>query len=170
MKSLLMVLVVLSFLNALVLGVKPATAQLFVMENPLLGQKAPDFTLNNTKGESMSMTKYRDGKPAILFFWATWCPHCREQIVQLNKNRDEVAKKGIKIMVIDVGEPQAQVAKYLTKKNIQIDSFVDEDSEVSSTYGLIGVPSFFFIDKDGVVKAMEYFLPKNYEDYFKTKK
>jgi peroxiredoxin len=170
MKLFLKVLIVLLLLGSIPFWAGSTSAQLFVFDNPLIGKKAPDFTLSNTKGEKMSLAQFSNGQPTVLFFWATWCPHCREQIKQINKTKDDFVKKGIKLMLIDVGEPSAQVAKHLTKTKIDLDSFVDEDSQVSTNYGLIGVPTFFFVNKEGVIKGQEYFLPKTYEDFFKDEK
>ena len=138
-------------------------AQFFVMENPLLNNKAPEFTLTNAKGDKSSLKDIRNNQPSIVFFWATWCPHCREQLKELNQSKTEIEKKGIKVILIDVGENANQVNQYITKNKVQYDVWLDQDSQVGQDYGVVGVPSFFFLNKDGIVKAVEHFLPDEYE-------
>jgi len=132
------------------------------MENPLIGQQAPDFFLESVKNGKVSLAKLRDGQGAIVFFWATWCPHCRRQLGELNTQAAEIEKKGIKIILIDIGENARQVSSYLEKQGINLDAVLDENSSLSDSYGIVGVPTFYLIDKKGVVKAVEHALPENY--------
>ena len=146
----------------------PASAQLFNMESPLLGKKAPDFSLDTTSGATnVSMTKFREGKPAIIFFWATWCPHCREQLKVLNKQIDQIQKKNIKLILVDIGESAKQVQKHFEREKIALEVFLDKDEAVAEQYALIGVPTFFFINKEGVVKSVEHAFVDEYEEILK---
>ena len=166
MKSVLKLIAITILLVSAAFIPARTNAQFFVMENPLLNEKAPDFTLNNMKGEKVNFAQYRDHKPTILFFWATWCPHCRQELKELNKAKNEILQKGIKILLVDVGEDAAQVNKYVAKNNLTFDIVLDADQEIGEKYGLIGVPTFFFVNQDGVVKAVEHVLPKKFEDIF----
>lgn len=141
-----------------------ARAQFFFMENPLIGQTAPDFTLKTVNGGKVNMTKFRDNKSAIIFFWATWCPHCREALKELNKDLAEIEGKGIQVILMDVGEPEKQVQRYLEKNKIGATVFLDEESSLADPYGIIGVPTFVFVDSQGVVRAVEHAIPQNYEE------
>jgi peroxiredoxin len=135
----------------------------FFMENPLVGEKAPDFTLDTLTERSVNLTKLRDGKPAIIFFWATWCPHCRIQLIELNKNAAAFEQKGIKVILVDVGESAAAVKAHMTRYKITLDTFLDPESSLAEPYLIIGVPTFFFVKANGVIKAVEHTLPPDYE-------
>lgn len=145
---------------------QPASAQFFFMENPLVGQMAPDFTLKTFNGEKVNMTKFRDNKSAILFFWATWCPHCREALKDLNQKHSGMENKGIKLMLVDVGEGEKEVRRYMERNKIDMTVFLDQDSSLADPYGIIGVPTFVFVDSKGIVTAVEHSLPRNYEEIF----
>jgi len=140
-----------------------AKAQLLFMPNALIGKPAPDFTLKNLEGKDLNMTKYRDGKSAIVFFWATWCPHCRTALKGLHQKKDEFEKKGIKLVLVDLGESVEEVREHLLKAKMELNIFMDMDTALSESYGIIGVPTFYLVDKDGIVKYVEHALPKNYE-------
>ena len=153
----------LFFFLFLILGQSHAMGQFFVPENPLIGEKAPDFTLKLLNGEQTSLAQYRGEQSAIVFFWATWCPHCRHQLDQISKMGDQFAKDGIKMILVDLGESEQQVKSYMTKYKIQYDVFLDTESAIAEKYTLIGVPTFFFIDQQGIVKAVEHVLPEDYK-------
>ena len=159
LKSILCFVFMVSFVN-----LSHASGQIPKEKNSFIGKKAKDFTLETLSAKKVNMTDFRDGQSAIIFFWATWCPHCREQLAALNANRQEIEGKGIKIILVDTGESADEARSYVKRNQIQLEVFLDEDQTAAEDYGLIGVPTFFFVDKKGVMKAVEHYLPENYED------
>ena len=141
-------------------------AQFFFMDNELNGKPAPDFTLKTTTGDNINLAKFRADKKTIVFFWATWCPHCRESLTDLNKRKDELAKKNIQLALVDIGENEKLVKKYLDKNNINFDAFLDEDETLAEPYGIIGVPTFVFINEKGIVREVLHALPRDFEKLF----
>ena len=149
-----------------------ATAQssfLDFLKGQGVGKTAPDFTLDTLHAPKVNKTKFREGKPAILFFWATWCPHCRMALKDLNKMVQDIENKNIKILLIDVGEQVPEVEEYAMKNKLTPDIFLDKESSSAESYGVIGVPTFIFVSSDGKIKAIEHVLPPNYEEIL-TKK
>ena len=131
------------------------------------GKAAPNFQLDTLTAPKVDMTTYRDGKKAIIFFWATWCPHCREQIKELNAQSEAIFKKGFKILLVDVGEEAQQAQAYAQRNQVKLDIFLDQDSSVSENYRVIGVPTFFFLDEKGMIVETTHALPENLEDVYK---
>jgi len=150
-------------LTALMLVILKSTNPLLGKKNPLIGQQAPDFTLETLSGKEINMTQYRDGQPAMIFFWATWCPHCRVQLRELSLQQEQIEGKGIKIILVDVGEGLPKVRSYMEANNISFDIFFDTNTELASEYQIVGVPTFFFIDKDGIIVSAENILTNQYE-------
>jgi peroxiredoxin len=136
----------------------------------LIGKPATDFTLNTLKDKSVNMTQYRDGKKAILFFWATWCPHCRDELKRLNDIKEEIASKGIKVILVDLGEDKDTVQEFMYRHHYAFDVFVDDKQSLEGAYQLVGVPTLFFIDENGVTKYVDHALPDNYEEPFEANK
>lgn len=134
-----------------------------LFENPLIGQKAPDFTLATLAGDKVSMAEFRDGKKAIIFFWATWCPHCRRALSVLKDKHDEFRKKGVTLIPVDSGEPPAQVRAYLEKAGIDMEMFLDEHQSLTESYNVFGIPMLIFVDKEGVIRGIKHSLPADYE-------
>ncbi|MFH1359524.1 MAG: TlpA disulfide reductase family protein [Candidatus Omnitrophota bacterium] len=144
-----------------------AMGQLFFFGNSLEGKPAPDFTLSTTSGQKLNMTAVREGKSAIIFFWATWCPHCRSALNELNQKEKDIQQQGIKLMVVDLGESSKVVSAYQKKYNITIDMFLDTDSALGETYNIIGVPTFFLVDAKGIVRSVGHALPDDYARFLK---
>lgn len=163
MKSVLRVLLIFGLLFA---AFQPSRAmgQFFFMENEGIGKPAPDFTLPTVGGTAISFAQFRGNDKAIIFFWATWCPHCRRELGTLNQKKEELAAKGIKIALVDIGEDEAMVRQYLQKNKVEMTVFLDKDNAVAESYHLVGVPTFLFVDAQGIVRGLEYSLPENYEE------
>lgn len=159
MKLLLKVLILTAVFIVIIKSFSPLN-----VDSPLVGQLAPDFTLEVTSGKMVNMTQFRDGQPAMVFFWATWCPHCRTQLKVLTKNRRAIEANGIKIMLVDVGESVQSVQKYINVNSISFDVFLDESTEIAGEYEIVGVPTFFFINREGVILDVKNALPDDYQE------
>ncbi len=127
-----------------------------VQEDSLSGKPAPDFTLMKTDGTKSSLNQVRAGKQAIIFFWATWCPHCRTELQVLAGRVKELKSKNIEVILVDIGENQSKVVSYLTANKISLVSFLDTEEEVAGQYNLRGVPTLFFVGQDGIVKSVSH--------------
>jgi len=132
--------------------------------HPLTGQPSPDFHLSDLEGQRMDMQPLRAGQPAILFFWATWCPHCRTQLRELSMQAENIESKGIRIILVNVGEGPTEVTAYLQNNDIDLPVLLDTDDEVSKRYKIVGLPTFFLIGRDGLIISVVHGLPGNYED------
>ena len=135
--------------------------------NPLIGNAAIDAVLIKTDGTSSSIMGLRQGKKAILIFWETWCPHCYEELGVINDNFASIEQKGIKIVLIDVGESKEAVKEYFYHRQMKLTSFVDENSSLQESYHLIGVPTLIFIDEKGIIRNVTHAFPSDYENYFR---
>jgi thiol-disulfide isomerase/thioredoxin len=157
------------FLAVLIIGfaflsVKTSAGQFLSLQSRFIGKSVPEFVRDTLTAKQVSLKDYRQGKKAILFFWATWCPNCREALVRLNERQAELAGKNIRLILVNLGEPSATVANYLRRNGIQMDAFLDEGSELQEVYDIMGIPTFFFVNAQGIVKAVRHGLPEDYED------
>lgn len=140
-----------------------------ISERANTGTVAADFTLPTTAGNNLSLAQARNGKKAVLFFWATWCPHCHEELEKLRQIIDTIKEKNIQVLLVDIGESKEEAKAYLKHQNILLDSFVDEENTVAELYGVTGVPTLFFIDEQGIIRDVDHGLPADYEDRFNSR-
>lgn len=139
-------------------------------QDPLIGKAAPDVVLPNSDGTSASVINARQGKKGILVFWATWCPHCYEELGKINRASASVQQQGIKIILVDMGEGEEDVKNYLNRRQINLSSFIDEANLLQEPYHLVGVPTMVFIDKRGIIRDVTHVFPSDYEDYFRVQR
>ena len=117
---------------------------------------APDFTLKDLSGNSVSLHQYR-GKVVLLDFWATWCLPCRHSIPELVELQDKYRDKGLVVIGISVDDPlQANnnyLSAYMEKYKINY-TILRADEKTTVSYfgnGNFAIPTIFFINRDGLI-------------------
>ena len=121
-----------------------------VQQPPAAGDSAPGFTATDIDGTPVSLEELR-GKPVWLVFMATWCTGCRTEIPDI---QGVVASRGdaVRVVVIYVGESRNTVSDYSKRVGNDFPEVVDQDQQISAAYGIMGVPTHYFIDAGGVVR------------------
>ncbi len=143
-----------------------AMGQFFFMENEMVGKPAPDFTLPVVGGGQMNFTQLRGDKGAIILFWATWCPHCRRELNNLKIHQEVIEGNGTRIVLVDTGEDEETIQEYLQKNKIDMTVLMDKDSAVAENYHILGVPTFYLVDKTGIVREIQHGLPEDLKAMF----
>jgi thiol-disulfide isomerase/thioredoxin len=138
------------------------------MVSPLVGKKAPAFTLTNLKGEKVSLASYK-GKAVQLNFWATWCAPCKIETPWLIELEKQYQPQGFEILGVSFDDLDKDDPKLLAKDKSEIEKSVaqlhipypvllDGDS-IAKPYGDSDVyPTSYFVDRSGTVVAASFGL------------
>ena len=129
------------------------------------GDTAPDFTLNDLSDQEVTLSDLK-GKSIILFFWTTWCPHCRAQLLTLSKEYLQTKGKNIEILTVNIQENKSKVESFLKKYKAGFNTVLDLRGKVATLYEVEGVPTFYFISQEGKIIYVSNFLPSNYTEKF----
>ncbi len=128
-----------------------------------IGQKAPDFVgadgsrLRDLDGRTVALEDLR-GSPVWVFFWATWCPPCQQETPDIQRAWEDHRDDGLVVLAIDVQEPGEVVAEYGRTYGLTYRIGLDPTAAVMGTYRVFGLPTHYFIDRDGVIRD-RYFGP-----------
>jgi len=117
-----------------------------------VGSKAPDFTLPDLDGESVSLSDF-SGKPILINFWNTGCPPCRSEMPYLQEVYDAQKDTELVMLIINLGESPATISDFLQSKGLSLPIIIDTDGDLARTYVLSGIPTTFFVDRDGIIKS-----------------
>lgn len=157
------------FVSCIAFSASIVNAQLFFMDNTNVGRPAPDFTFKNLSGDDVAFSQNRGEQRALIFFWATWCPYCRAEIVKLSEQKQALEKDGIKIFFVNIGEKQEVVSSFVDKNKVLFDVLIDPRSSSKDLYDIVGLPTLFFVNTDGVVTGAKHSFPENYKDILDKK-
>jgi len=115
-----------------------------------VGKAAPQFTLQDMSGRTVSLEDYR-GKIVILDFWATWCGPCRVAMPILENIQAEYSGK-LNVLAVNLREPKGVVREYILEENLHSTVLLDEEGNVGMQYGAESIPLQVLIDGDGIVR------------------
>jgi len=116
-----------------------------------VGAQAPDFQLEDTKGNKVSLADLR-GKVVLVNFWATWCPPCRAEMPSMEKLNESMAGEDFIMLAINVEENgRSVVPEFLNRSPHSFPILYDDQGVVQKLYGVYKFPESFVIRKDGVI-------------------
>ncbi|MGB5820943.1 MAG: peroxiredoxin-like family protein [Saonia sp.] len=101
-----------------------------------VGDKAPDFMLEDTEGHKISLdTMIALGSAVISFNRGNWCPFCNIDFKHMQKNIDEIEASGSNLFVIS---PQRkEKSAHLKKENgYEYPILYDKGNEVAKQFGI----------------------------------
>ncbi|NMA86827.1 MAG: peroxiredoxin [Tissierellia bacterium] len=130
----------------------------------LVGNMAPDFTMNACKGDGSGFTKvsledYKDKWLVMFFYPLDFTFVCPTEITSYSKRVEEFNKEGAEVLAVSVDSEhshKAWINSDLGKVNFPIAS--DMTKKVSSDYGVlleddgVALRGLFIIDPEGKVR------------------
>jgi peroxiredoxin len=121
-----------------------------------IGNLAPDFQLDNLDGQSVSLSDSR-GRPVLVNFWASWCPPCRSEMpfIQDIFTDKKWAEEGLVVLAIDIGESPSTVREFVKKEGLTFPVLLDIARDVFIEYYVRTIPTTFFIDREGIIRAIK---------------
>ncbi len=131
--------------------------------------KALDFTLPDLDGNQVNLKENYSKQPVLLYFWATWCPHCRKAPEKLKKLMGRYDSDELMILAVDVGSGDSleRVKRYRDKNHIPYTILYDKGSRVTRSYNVRGIPLFILIDTDGNIVYFSHEVPENLDRFLK---
>jgi peroxiredoxin len=121
-----------------------------------VGRAAPDFLLESPDGGALRFSDLR-GSPVLVNFWASWCAPCREEMPDIVRAYDAREPDGLVVVAVNLQENAGQIREFADEYGMRFPIVIDRSGEVAETWRvggpIEGIPSSYFIDSRGVVRA-----------------
>ncbi len=123
--------------------------------NPREGFSAPDFTLDLLDGGQLRLSDLR-GQSVVINFWASWCPPCRAEMPAIEKVYQAYKDRGLVVLAVNTTfqDNEAAAAAFVREFGLTFLIPLDRDGSVSQRYQLRGLPSTFFVDRNGIIRSV----------------
>ncbi|MCU0766013.1 MAG: TlpA family protein disulfide reductase [Gammaproteobacteria bacterium] len=117
------------------------------------GAVVPSFTLDDLAHRPVEFPAQARGEVVALRFWADWCPFCESEMTQLEPVYRKYRDRGLRILAVNVRQDPATAERFVRRLGVSYETLLDVDGRVSRRYGVIGLPTTFFIDREGRLRA-----------------
>ncbi|KUI27152.1 peroxiredoxin [Mycobacterium sp. IS-1742] len=132
-----------------------------------VGDAAPEFSLSDADGNTVSLSDYRGRKVIVYFYPAASTPGCTKQACDFRDNLAELNEAGLDVVGISPDKP-AKLAKFRDKEGLTFPLLSDPDREVLTAWGAFGektmygktvqgvIRSTFLVDEEGRIAEAQY--------------
>jgi peroxiredoxin len=124
-----------------------------VTEGVDVGNSLPNFKIATVDGTEVSLSDYKNKKPVLLYFMATWCPYCRQDFTSLSpifKNyKDDVE---ILAVSLDLSEDANILKQYRANfPSLTSLKFAPGNGDILANYQVRTTTTKYAIKKDGTL-------------------
>ncbi len=123
-------------------------------EPPTVGKTAPDFVAKTADGAPFRLSDLK-GTPVWLTFGATWCQPCRAENPDIQATAEKKKASGLQVVQVYMGEDAATVNDYTNRVGLTYTKVPDPSQRLANDYRILGIPSHFFIDADGILRQIK---------------
>ena len=114
-------------------------------------EAAPDFAVETFDGETLRLSDLR-GQVVVLNFWASWCPPCRWEMPFFETISQEYKERGVVFLGVAMSDTIEDASDFADSAGVTYPLALDAANEIARDYEVLGLPTTFLIDKDGVIQ------------------
>lgn len=116
------------------------------------GAAAPAFSAARLDGTTARFPDNFRGKPVIIRFWAEWCRYCESEMKAIDRVYQKRRAQGLEVLAVNAGQDRETVAAFIKKIGVSYPALLDEESVIARQYGVVGLPTTYFVGADGIIK------------------
>ena len=120
-----------------------------------LGTKAPDFSLVNVDGQTVSLADFADAPALLVMFICNHCPFVKHLADALAQFTAEYMAKGVAVVGINSNDAASypadspeQMVREAEERGYRFPYLYDETQEVAKAYRAACTPDFYVFDRD----------------------
>jgi peroxiredoxin len=117
------------------------------------GAPPPEFRLASLAGSEIAFPAQTAGQIVAIRFWADWCPFCESEMTQLEPVYRKYRDRGLRVLAVNVRQDADTARRFVGRLAISYETLLDSDGRVARTYGVLGLPTTFFVDRDGRLRG-----------------
>jgi len=126
----------------------------WLFSDPLpVGSKAPDFSLSDETGTTVTLASLRGKNVALVFYPADFTPTCTKQLCEFRDHWDHAKSRNVAVFGVN-SQPASKHKDFRAKFKFPFPLLVDKGQQVGRLYqtsGLIVKRTVYLIGPDGTI-------------------
>jgi thiol-disulfide isomerase/thioredoxin len=136
---------------------KRLNERLVILKRSAIGTPMLNFTQNDTEGKPVNFAAFK-GKYVLIDFWASWCGPCRAENPNVLKAYNKYKDKNFTVVGVSLDDKGDNWKKAIKDDGMpwtQLSDLKGWKNEVSTYYGIMGIPSTLLVDPQGNIIAKD---------------
>jgi cytochrome c biogenesis protein CcmG, thiol:disulfide interchange protein DsbE len=121
-----------------------------------VGAAAPNFTLpvygGSGSGGTVNLHALR-GHPVVVNFWSESCSPCLSEVPYLEQVYSQYGHGRFTLLGVNQADPKDDIARFGASYKLTYSLLFDQGGAVNQAYGVTAIPTTYFIDSSGIVRA-----------------
>ncbi|WP_084245450.1 thiol-disulfide oxidoreductase ResA [Planomicrobium okeanokoites] len=118
-----------------------------------VGDKAPDFTLEDMEGNRHKLSDYQ-GEGVFLNFWGTWCEPCVKEMPAMDRQYKEYEEQGVHILAVNIAQSDFEVQSFADRFDLSFPIAIDKSRSVMTAYNIRPLPTTVLVNPEGDIQRI----------------
>lgn len=114
-----------------------------------INKKAPDWNLESTSGEILSLTGL-GGQIVLIDFFYKGCYPCIKALPDLEAIHEKYKNKGVKLIGMDIGDKKEEMTDFVKKHGLKYTVLLGSE-DIAKSYLVLGYPTIYIIGRNGKI-------------------
>lgn len=116
------------------------------------GDEAPPWVGMDAGDQAVTFPDVLNGNPAVMVFWATWCPYCKAFMPYLEPILDDYSDRGVQVIAINTREDESDgdPGAFLEDLGFPLMGILEGDA-IAADYDVHFIPGLMVVDGSGTV-------------------
>lgn len=118
-----------------------------------VGDKAPDFALQDMEGNAHKLSDY-NGEGVFLNFWGTWCEPCVKEMPAMDRQFTEYEKQGVNVLAVNIAQSDFEVQSFVDRFDLSFPVAIDKSKSVMRAYNIRPLPTTILVNPEGEIQRI----------------
>jgi peroxiredoxin len=130
-----------------------------------IGNRAPDFTLENLSGNDVTLSSYRGNKIVMINFWFTSCGPCVAEMDDIQYTYSNWSGNyPVEVLAVNIQDTPSVAESFIQSEGYTFPVLMDTGNTAENLYKVTQAPTSYFVDVQGIIQYIKQGSFASYSD------